>query len=169
MIRAVYPGSFDPITNGHIYIAERAAALFDELIVAVLHNPSKRSTFSVEERRIMAREAFSHLPNLSVESFEGLLVDFMRQRRSRVIIRGLRALSDFEYEFQLAQMNRRLAPEIETFFVVTDAQYSYLSSSGVKEVFNFGGSIVDMVPPGVYRRLRERIPPRGADRGPGAC
>ena len=158
MIRAVYPGSFDPITNGHIYISERAAALFDELIVAVLVNPEKRSTFSEEERQIMAREALVHLPK--VKYFNGLLVDFMRQQQSRIIIRGLRALSDFEYEFQLAQMNRQLAPEIETFFIVTDAKYSYLSSRAIKDAFQFGGAVRDMVPPGVYRRLRERIPPR---------
>ena len=160
MIRAVYPGSFDPITNGHIYISERAAALFDELIVAVLVNPEKRSTFSEEERQIMAREALVHLPNVKVKYFNGLLVDFMRQQQSRIIIRGLRALSDFEYEFQLAQMNRQLAPEIETFFIATDAKYSYLSSRGIKAAFQFGGAVRDMVPPGVYRRLRERIPPR---------
>ena len=160
MIRAVYPGSFDPITNGHIYIAERAAALFDELVVAVLVNPEKRSTFSEEERQLMAREALVHLPNVKVKYFNGLLVDFMRREQSRVIIRGLRALSDFEYEFQTAQMNRQLAPEIETFFIVTDAKYSYLSSSSVKAAFQFGGSVREMVPPGVFRRLRERIPPR---------
>ena len=159
MIRAVYPGSFDPITNGHIYIAERGAALFDELVVAVLVNPEKRSTFSKEERQIMAREALIHLPNVKVKYFDGLLVDFMRQEQSRIILRGLRALSDFEYEFQLAQMNRQLAPEIETFFIVTEAKYSYLSSRAVKEVFHFGGAIHDMVPPGVFRRLRERFPP----------
>ena len=149
MIRAVYPGSFDPITNGHIYISERAAALFDELIVAVLVNPEKRSTFSEEERQIMAREALVHLPNVKVKYFNGLLVDFMRQQQSRIIIRGL-----------LAQMNRQLAPEIETFFIATDAKYSYLSSRGIKAAFQFGGAVRDMVPPGVYRRLRERIPPR---------
>ena len=160
MIRAVYPGSFDPITNGHIYIAERGAALFDELVVAVLVNPEKRSTFSKEERQIMAREALIHLPNVKVKYFDGLLVDFMRQEQSLIILRGLRALSDFEYEFQLAQMNRQLAPEIETFFIVTDAKYSYLSSRGIKDAFQFGGAIKDMVPPGVFRRLRERIPPR---------
>ena len=160
MIRAVYPGSFDPITNGHIYIAERGAALFDELVVAVLVNPEKRSTFSKEERQIMAREALIHLPNVKVKYFDGLLVDFMRQEQSRIILRGLRALSDFEYEFQLAQMNRQLAPEIETFFIVTDAKYSYLSSRGIKDAFQFGGAIKDMVPPGVFRRLRERIHPR---------
>ena len=157
-MRAVYPGSFDPITNGHIYIAERAAALFDELVVSVLLNPQKKATFSVEERQAMAGDALSHLPNVKVSFFEGLLVDFSRQERSRVIIRGLRALSDFEYEFQLALMNRQLAPDIETLFIVTDAKYSYLSSHAVKEIFHFGGPIQEMVPPGVYRRLRERFP-----------
>jgi len=160
LIRAVYPGSFDPITNGHIYIAERASSLFDDLCVAVLHNSQKRATFSVDERQAMAREATSHLPNVRVKAFEGLLVDFMRREQSRIIIRGLRALSDFEYEFQLALMNRQLAPEIETFFIVTDAQYSYLSSRAIKEVFDFGGSVQGMVPPGVFRRLRERFPPK---------
>lgn len=160
MIRAVYPGSFDPFTNGHLDIAQRSAGIFDELVVAVLVNTEKRGTFSVEERKIMAEEALIHLPNVQVDSFEGLLVDFMRQQRSQVIIRGLRALSDFEYEFQLAQMNRQLSPEIETFFLVTDARYSYLSSRGVKEVFSFGGAIQDFVPPGVFRRMRERIVPR---------
>lgn len=164
-IKAMYPGSFDPITNGHIYIAERAAAIFDELVVGVLINKNKKYTFSIEERESMTREALSHLPNVKVKSFDGLLVDFMRAERSRVIIRGLRALSDFEYEFQLALMNRQLAPEIETFFIVTDAKYSYLSSRVVKEVFHFGGSIKDMVPPGVYRRLRERFPPKDVIQG----
>jgi pantetheine-phosphate adenylyltransferase len=157
-IRAVYPGSFDPITNGHVYIAERAAGLFDELTVSILINPEKRATFSVDERKTMAIEALSHLPNVKVDSFTGLLVDFLRQERSRIIIRGLRALSDFEYEFQLAQMNRQLAPEIETLFIVTEARYSYLSSHAVKDIFNFGGPVQEMVPPGVYRRLRERFP-----------
>jgi len=159
LIRAMYPGSFDPITNGHIYIAERAAAIFDDLTVGVLNNSQKKYTFSKEERETMTREALSHLPNVRVKHFEGLLVDFMRAEKCRVIIRGLRALSDFEYEFQLALMNRQLAPEIETFFIVTEARYSYLSSRAVKEVFHFGGAIHDMVPPGVFRRLRERFPP----------
>lgn len=157
--RAMYPGSFDPITNGHIYIAERAAGIFDELTVGVLLNRNKTYTFSIEERQAMTREALSHLPNVHVQFFEGLLVDFMRLEQCRVVIRGLRALSDFEYEFQLALMNRQLAPEIETFFIVTEARYSYLSSRAVKEVFHFGGPIQDMVPPGVFRRLRERFPP----------
>ncbi|MDR3332833.1 MAG: pantetheine-phosphate adenylyltransferase [Synergistaceae bacterium] len=160
MNRAVYPGSFDPFTNGHLDVTERGATIFDELIVAVLINSEKRAMFSVEERQMMVREAVVHLPNVKVMSFEGLLVDFMRQGRSRVILRGLRALSDFEYEFQIAQMNKQLAPETETFFLVTDARYSYLSSRGVKEVFQFGGSIQEFVPPGVFRRMRERILPK---------
>ena len=155
----MYPGSFDPITNGHIYIAERAAAIFGDLTVGVLNNSQKKYTFSKEERETMTREALSHLPNIRIKHFEGLLVDFMRAEQCRVIIRGLRALSDFEYEFQLALMNRQLAPEIETFFIVTEAKYSYLSSRAVKEVCHFGGAIHDMVPPGVFRRLRERFPP----------
>lgn len=132
--------------------------MFDELVVAVLDNRQKRAAFSREERQIMAREALAHLPNVKIDGFEGLLVDFMRQVQSRIIIRGLRALSDFEYEFQIAQMNRQLAPEIETFFIVTDGQYSYVSSRVVKEVFSFGGAIQEMVPPGVFRRMRERFP-----------
>lgn len=155
---AVYPGSFDPITNGHVYITERAAAIFDEVRVSVLVNVQKSATFSVEERCAMAREALSHLPNVTVDFFEGLLVDYVRQAQSRVIIRGLRAMSDFEYEFQMALMNRQLAPEIETFFIVTDPKYSYISSSGVREIFQFGGTVQDVVPPGVFRRLRERFP-----------
>ena len=130
-----------PITNGHIYIAERAAALFDEVIVSVLLNPQKKAAFTVEERKAMAREALSHLPNVKVNSFSGLLVDFLRQEQSRIIIRGLRALSDFEYEFQLALMNRQLAPEIETLFIVTEARYSYLSSHAVKEIYSWGASM----------------------------
>ena len=161
MNRAVYPGSFDPFTNGHLDITQRGAAIFDELIVAVLVNDIKKSMFSMEERVMMAREATSHVPNVKVRSFDGLLVDFMRREHSRVILRGLRALSDFEYEFQLAQMNKQLAPEMETFFMVTDAKYSYLSSRGVKEVFQLGGAIHEFVPPGVFRRMRERIPPKG--------
>jgi pantetheine-phosphate adenylyltransferase len=158
--RAVYPGSFDPFTNGHLDITQRGATIFDELIVAVLINADKNAMFSVEDRQMMTREAVVHLPNVRVMAFEGLLVDFMRLQQSRVILRGLRALSDFEYEFQLAQMNKQLAPETETFFMVTDAKYSYLSSRSVKEVFKFGGAIQEFVPPGVFRRMRERVLPR---------
>jgi pantetheine-phosphate adenylyltransferase len=157
-IRAVYPGSFDPITNGHIYIAERAAAVFDEVRVSILVNLQKKYTFAMEERQTMAEEALSHLPNVTVDNFTGLLVDYMRQQEAQVIIRGLRAMSDFEHEFQMALMNRQLAPEIETFFTVTDARYSYLSSSLVRDIFQLGGAMDNIVPPGVFRRLRERFP-----------
>ncbi len=154
---AVYPGSFDPITNGHVYIAERAAAIFDELTVSILYNEHKNATFSVDERIDMAREALKHLPNIKVDSFQGLLIDYMRQVKSRVIIRGLRAMSDFEYEFQIALMNRQLAPEVETFFIVTDPKYSYVSSSGVREVFHFGGTVSGLVPDCVFKKLSEKF------------
>ena len=160
IIRAVYPGSFDPITNGHIYIAERAAAIFGEVRVSILVNLQKKYTFDVEERHAMAKEALSHLPNVAVEHFTGLLVDYVRQQEAQVIVRGLRAMSDFEYEFQMALMNRQLAPEIETFFIVTDARYSYLSSSLIRDIFQLGGSMDNVVPPGVFRRLREKFPAR---------
>ena len=156
-IQAVYPGSFDPITNGHIYIAERAAAVFDELEVSVLINPQKQSVFAMEERCEMAKEALAHLPNVTVNHFGGLLVDYMKQQNARVIIRGLRAMSDFEYEFQTALMNRQLSPDIETFFIVTDARYSYISSIAVRDVYRFGAVVPDMVPPIVAKRLMEKF------------
>ena len=155
-VRAVYPGSFDPITNGHIYIAERAAAIFDEVVVSVLVNERKSAAFSVSERCEMARKSLSHVSNITVDSFNGLLVDYVKQQGASVIIRGLRAMSDFEDEFQMALMNRQLAPEIETFFIVTDPKYSYVSSSSVREVFHFGGTVRDVVPPVVFDKLRER-------------
>ncbi|GHV35986.1 phosphopantetheine adenylyltransferase [Synergistales bacterium] len=156
-IRAVYPGSFDPITNGHIYIAERAAAVFDELEVSVLINPQKQSTFTMDERCEMAKESLAHLANVTVNHFGGLLVDYMKQRKAHVIIRGLRAMSDFEYEFQTALMNRQLSPDIETFFIVTDAQSSYISSNAVRDIYKFGAVVPDMVPPIVERRLIEKF------------
>jgi pantetheine-phosphate adenylyltransferase len=151
--KAIYPGSFDPITNGHVFIAERAAALFDELEVSILINSDKKSAFSLEERVEMAQAALKHLPNVKVNSFEGLLVDFLRQRKSSIVIRGLRALSDFEYEFQMALMNRQLAPEMETLFIVTDAKFSYISSHTIKDVFRLGGEVRELVPSFVYERL----------------
>lgn len=154
--KAVYPGSFDPITNGHVFIAERAAALFDELEVSILVNSAKRGEFSLDERVEMAREALAHVPNVTVNSFTGLLVDFLRQRQSSIVIRGLRALSDFEYEFQMALMNRKLEPNMETLFIVTDAKYSYLSSHTIKDVFRLGGEVSSMLPPNVYKKMLER-------------
>ncbi len=156
-VRAVYPGSFDPVTNGHIYIAERAAAVFDEVIVSVLVNSNKQSTFTVSERCEMAQEALKHVKNITVDNFDGLLIDYARREKANVIIRGLRAMSDFEYEFQMALMNRKLAPEIETFFIVTDPKYSYVSSSSVREIFSFGGSVKDVVPDFVFRKLQEHF------------
>ncbi len=155
-VRAVYPGSFDPITNGHVYIAERAAAIFDEVIVSILINERKQGSFSVKERCDMARSSLSHVSNIRVDSFNGLLVDYVRQCEASVIVRGLRAMSDFEYEFQMALMNRKLAPEIETFFIVTDPKYSYVSSSSVREIFHFGGTVRDVVPDVVFEKLSER-------------
>ena len=154
-VRAIYPGSFDPITNGHIYIAERAATIFDEVVVSVLVNERKNAAFSVEERCEMARESLKHVKNIKVDSFNGLLVDYVKQKEAGVIIRGLRAMSDFEYEFQMALMNRQLAPEIETFFIVTDPKYSYVSSSSVREIFHFGGTVKDVVPKFVFEKLKE--------------
>ncbi|MBQ7263969.1 MAG: pantetheine-phosphate adenylyltransferase [Synergistaceae bacterium] len=155
---AVYPGSFDPITNGHVHIAERAAAIFSKVRVSVLTNAQKDATFTIAERRAMAEEALAHLPNVTVDHFEGLLVDHVRRAGAHVIVRGLRAMSDFEYEFQMALMNRQLAPEIETFFIVTDTRWSYVSSSVVREVFSLGGTVSGMVPDCVLERLRERFP-----------
>jgi len=157
-IRAVYPGSFDPITNGHICIVQRAAEIFKEVIVAVLVNVQKQPTFSVEDRQQMAQEALSGIRNVQVCAFSGLLINFMRSQHSKIIIRGLRAMSDFEYEFQMALMNRQLAPDIETFFIVTEPQYSYLSSSSVKNVFQFGGDISSMVPDCVRNGMKGKMP-----------
>ncbi len=154
--RAIYPGSFDPITNGHVFVAERAAALFDELEVSVLINPDKKGTFTVEERVEMTRESLKHLPNVTVNSFCGLLVDFLRQRKSSIVIRGLRALSDFDYEFQMALMNRKLEPQVETLFIVTDAKYSYLSSHTIKDVFRMGGDVSGLVPQNICECLRKK-------------
>ena len=155
MRRAVCPGSFDPVTNGHVDVINRAAALYDELVVAVLVNPGKAGLFPVGERMELLREAVAHLPNVTVDSFQGLLVDYCRGHDIPVIVKGLRAVSDFEYELQMAQMNRELAA-IETLFVPTAPQVGHLSSSLVKQIAAFGGDVSQFVPKVVDARLRER-------------
>lgn len=153
---AVYPGSFDPLTNGHVDIIERGSKLFDEIIVAVLVNISKAPLFSTDERVAMVKDVFQHRPNVQVETFDGLLVDFARRRQASAIVKGLRAVSDFEYEFQMALMNRRLAPQLETVFMMPAEQYTYISSRLIKEVFMLGGEVRGLVPPLVEDQLRSK-------------
>ncbi|MBE7063560.1 MAG: pantetheine-phosphate adenylyltransferase [Clostridia bacterium] len=154
---AVYPGSFDPVTNGHIDIIERAAEVFDKVYVAILKNSSKNALFSTEERKVLIERVTVHIPNIEVVSFEGLLVDMMREKKATVIIKGLRAISDFEYEFQMALTNRQLAPEVETLFMMTRAQNQYLSSSIVKEVARYNASLDGMVPPEIQEDIYRKI------------
>ncbi len=159
----VYPGSFDPPTNGHLDLIQRASRLFDELVVAVLSNEEKRSLFSVDERIEMLQEAVAALPNVTVDSFDGLLVDYVRRKGAQLVLRGIRAVSDYEYELQMALMNRQLAADIETIFMLPAEAYSYLSSRLVKEVSSLGGNIQDLVPPLVESRLaakRKDRPPK---------
>ena len=160
MKTAIYPGSFDPVTLGHFDIIKRSSEIFDQVIVGVLCNNAKSPLFSVEERVKMLEEVTKDIPNVEVQSFDGLLIDFMRQNHAKVIVRGLRAITDFEYELQLAQMNRVIAPEIDTLFLTTNLKYAYLSSSTVKEVAAYGGDISNFVTPyvadEVHKRLRER-------------
>ncbi|MFA4844862.1 MAG: pantetheine-phosphate adenylyltransferase [Candidatus Margulisiibacteriota bacterium] len=150
---AVYPGSFDPITSGHLDIIERAAKLFDRVVVAVIHNPDKRPRFTFSQRMEMIRQSVPHCRNVSVDSFDGLLVDYVRQQKGCAVVRGLRAVSDFDYEFQMALTNRRMAPGIETVFLMTDYRYSYLSSSFVKQIARHGGDVTGLVPAAVAKRL----------------
>ena len=157
MRRAVCPGSFDPVTNGHLDIIGRGAAIYDEVVVAVLVNDTKRGLFDIPERIDLLREVVAEWPNVVVDSFHGLLVDFCRERAIPVIVKGLRAVSDFDYELQMAQMNHRLAG-VETLFMTTNPLYSFLSSSLVKEVAKYGGDVSGLVPDAVVRRLAERLP-----------
>lgn len=154
---AVYPGSFDPITNGHLDLIERGCRLFERLIVAILRNESKKPLFSLEERLEMARAVLHPWPGVEVDCFDGLLVDFVKARGARVILRGIRAISDYEYELQMALMNRRLAPEIETVFLMAGEAYSFLSARLVKEVIALGGDVSGLVPPLVEERLKRRL------------
>ena len=153
---AVFPGSFDPITNGHLDIVDRGLAVFDRVRMAILMNPEKQPLFTVEERVAIIREAYRGNPRVEVDTFSGLLVDYANRVGASVIIRGLRAISDFEYEFQMALMNRRLNPRIETVFMMPAERYSYVSSRLVKEVFQLGGRVSDLVPPIVEKRLSEK-------------
>jgi len=156
-LKAVYPGSFDPLTNGHLDIIRRAAKIFDRLFVVVFDNPSKTCLFSVEERVAMIRESVADIPNVTVDSSTGLLVDYAKKCGACAIVKGLRAVSDFDYEFKMALMNKKLAPELETLFMMTSLKYLYLSSSLVKEVASYGGCIKDLVPPAVEERLFQKI------------
>ena len=157
---AIYPGSFDPLTNGHVDIITRGARLFDQIVVGLLNNPDKAPLFSVEEREGIIREVFADLGNVEVDVFHGLLVDYARRRRASVIVRGLRAISDFEYEMQMALMNRRLSPDIETVFMMPAETYTYVSSRLVKEIFSLGGDVSGLVPAVVESRLRQKCTPR---------
>jgi pantetheine-phosphate adenylyltransferase len=157
---AVYPGSFDPLTNGHVDIITRGARLFDRIVVAILVNAEKAPLFNRAERVEIAQSVFHGLPNVEVDTFEGLLVDYVQKRRAQVIVRGLRAVSDFEFEFQMALMNRRLNDKIETVFMMPAEQYSYISSRLIKEVFTLGGRVHGLVPDMVEERLRQKVAAR---------
>ncbi len=154
---AVYPGTFDPITNGHIDLIERSLRIFDEVIVAIAHNPKKMPLFNIKERIEMITSSTKGLRNIKIETFDGLLVDYAKKKKAQAIIRGLRAVSDFEYEFQMALMNRRLDNKIETVFLMPSEEYSYLTSSIVKEIAAFKGSINGLVPKIVDKKLKEKF------------
>jgi pantetheine-phosphate adenylyltransferase len=156
-VKALYPGTFDPPTNGHIDLIQRGSGLFEHLTVAILINPVKNPLFTVEERVEMLREATISLGNVSVATFDGLMVDFARTLGCTAVLRGIRAISDYEHEFQMALMNRRLAPEVETVFLQPAGRYSFISSRMLKEVFSFGGDVTGLVPSNVLKRLRSRM------------
>ena len=157
MRRAIYPGSFDPVTNGHLDVLERAARLYDEVFVAIAHNEAKSGLFSVEERAALLEETLSGYPNVRVTQFDGLLVDYARAMDVQVIVRGLRAVSDFEFEFQMALMNRKLNDSVETTFLMPKEEYTYLSSRLVKEIAKLGGDIGAFVPDCIARALKEKF------------
>ena len=157
MIRALYPGSFDPVTFGHLDVIERSSKIVNELIVGVLDNPSKSALFTKEERVEMLKEVTSHIKNIKIESFEGLLVDFAKEKEASIVIRGLRAVTDFEYELQLSQTNRIINGGVDTVFLTTSLEYAYLSSSTVKEVAMFGGDISKFVPIPVVERMKAKF------------
>ena len=156
-VKALYPGTFDPPTNGHVDLIQRGSKLFEHLTVGILKNPVKNPLFTVEDRVEMLKEATSALGNVSIATFDGLMVEFARAQSATAVLRGIRAISDYEHEFQMALMNRRLAPEIETVFLQPAGRYSFVSSRMVKEVFSFGGDVSGLVPPNVLKRLRARI------------
>jgi pantetheine-phosphate adenylyltransferase len=157
VITALYPGSFDPLTNGHLDIVDRTAQIFDHVVIAVLENPSKQPLFTTAERVAMIRESLGERPRVEVNTFNGLTIDFARQVGARVIVRGLRAVSDFESEFQMALMNRRLEPDVTTVFIPTSLRHLFLSSSLIKELAEFGGDISEFVPANVVRPLKQRL------------
>jgi len=156
-VLAIYPGSFDPVTNGHLDLIERGAKIFDRLVVAILQNADKEPLFSLAERTEMLREVTAPLPNVDVDCFHGLLVDYARQRKGQVLLRGIRAVSDYEFELQMAMMNRKLEPGLETVFMLPAAEYSFLSSRLVREIARLGGSVSGLVPVAVERRLRAKV------------
>ena len=157
LVRAIYPGSFDPLTNGHLDLIERGSKIFDELIVSILRNSEKDPLFTLEERRQMLEEMVKRYENVRVEAFEGLLVDYAMRKQAKAVLRGIRAISDYEYELQMALMNRKLQPQLETVFMMPAEAYSYLSSRLVKEIFRLGGSVRGLVPELVEQRLREKF------------
>jgi len=153
---AIYPGTFDPITNGHLSILTRALKIFDRIVIAILNNPNKVPLFTLEERQVMIRHVLRGMRNIEVDSFNGLLVDYVIQRKTNVILRGLRALSDFEYEFQMALMNRKLNRDVQSVFLMTDYKWFYTSSTIIKEAASLGGDVSGLVPPMVCARLKEK-------------
>jgi pantetheine-phosphate adenylyltransferase len=158
-IKAIYPGSFDPLTNGHLDLIERGSKIFHELVVAILRNSEKEPLFDIEERREMLIEATARWSNVRIDTFSGLLVDYVVQQNAQAVLRGIRAISDYEYELQMALMNRKLNASVETVFMMPAEAYSYLSSRLVKEIFRLGGSVRELVPPPVEKRLYNKVRP----------